>query len=38
MIVYNIEDTTNPAKRHSDRSRIDLMQQTGGAIYGYAYN
>jgi hypothetical protein len=27
MIVYNVGDTTNPAKRHFDRS-----QQTGGAI------
>ncbi|WP_445300524.1 NblA/ycf18 family protein [Microcoleus sp. BROC3] len=26
MIVYNIGDTTNPAKRHSDRSRIDLSK------------
>ena len=26
MIVYNIGDTTNPVKRHSDRSRIDLSK------------
>lgn len=24
MIVYNVGETTNPAKRHSDRSRIDF--------------
>ena len=26
MIVYNVEDTTNSAKRHSDQSRIDLSK------------
>jgi hypothetical protein len=26
MIVYNVGDTTNPAKRHPDRSRIDLSK------------
>jgi uncharacterized protein YaaW (UPF0174 family) len=26
MIVYNVGDTTNPAKRHSDRSCIDFSK------------
>ncbi|WP_445286309.1 NblA/ycf18 family protein [Tychonema sp. LEGE 06208] len=26
MIVYNVGDTTNPAKRHFDLSRIDLSK------------
>jgi len=26
MIVYNVGETTNPAKRHSDQSRIDLSK------------
>lgn len=26
MIVYNVGDTTNLAKRHSDRSRINLSK------------
>ncbi|WP_445243702.1 MULTISPECIES: NblA/ycf18 family protein [unclassified Microcoleus] len=26
MIVYNVGDTTNPAKRHFDRTRIDLSK------------
>jgi hypothetical protein len=26
MIVYNVGETTNPAKRHSDRSRIDFSK------------
>jgi len=26
MIVYNVEDTTNPAKRHSDEFRINLSK------------
>ncbi|WP_445251468.1 NblA/ycf18 family protein [Microcoleus sp. Pol14C6] len=27
MIVYNVGDTTNPAKRHSDQFRINLSKQ-----------
>lgn len=26
MIVYNVGDTTNPAKRHSDQFRINLSK------------